>query len=211
MKTSLRDLMVLLKKDESSLLSYIGKKFKDFDSIGVEDLILNALYYVFFYKEEKFSYEILNRQKKDCEWLNKLVKSFYRICLETEDMNTALEFFNRLFSLHYDEITNKYFEFIKAFKQVNLKDKYDLYDCLISFLSFLNGNDKFLPILSKNQKNNNIDLLKKIYDERRNIGLWKAVTNYCEINGIRITFKYKNNNNNNLSIEKFNIDIRELK
>ena len=125
-------------------------------------------------------------------------------------MNTALEFFNRLFSLHYDEITKKYFEFIKAFKQVNLKDKYDLYDCLISFLSFLNGNDKFLRILSKNQKNNNIALLKKIYDERRNIGLWEAVTNYCEINGIRIIFKNKNNNNN-LSPEKYNIDIRELK
>ena len=90
---------------------------------------------------------------------------------------------------------------------MKLKIKYDLCTCLICFLSYLNGNNKFLNILSDLGENKYIISLKIIYDKKREKSLWFVLTDYCIINKIPILFKY---NDSNINSKRFCIDIGEL-
>jgi hypothetical protein len=203
--TTVKDLIESLKDDKEDILDYKGMKFGDFDFSNYESLLSIVMRYVFFFKSE-FLYEKLTKQKKNCNWLNRLLKSFYRVCLEEKEIY-AYEYFNRLFSLHYDDIKKNYGEFIKSLKHMKLKIKYDLCTCLICFLSYLNGNNKFLNILSDLGENKYIISLRTIYDKKREKSLWYVLTDYCIINKIPILFKY---NDSNINSKRFCIDIGEL-
>jgi len=204
--TTVKDLLESLRDDKEDILDYKGMKYGDFDFSNHGNLSSIAMKYVFFFKNDKFSYEKLTNQKKNFNWLNRLLKSFYRVCLEEKE-SQAYEYFNRLFSLHYDDITQNYCQFLKALKQMKSIIKYDLCTCLICLLSFLNGNNKFLKLLSDLGKNKDIISLRKIYDKKREKSLWYVLTDYCIINKIPILFKY---NDSNINAKRFLIDIGEL-
>ena len=201
----------LLNNKKDVLDTYIGKKFKDFDfqtEENTENLTSIIMRYIFFFDGDKFSYKLLFAQKENTNWLSKLLKSFFRNLLEVDNNIEAYEYLNRFFSLHYVDIIQNYSNFIQALNQVKQKFQYDLCSCLISFLSFLNGNKKYMKIITDIGNHETISNLKSIYQKRRENGLWVSLADYCLLNKIPIIFEY---NPKNLCPQKFCIDIEELK
>jgi len=201
----------LLNNKKDVLDTYIGKKFKDFDfqtEENTENLTSIIMRYIFFFDGDKFSYKLLFAQKENTNWLSKLLKSFFRNLLEVDNNIEAYEYLNRFFSLHYVDIIQNYSNFIQALNQVKQKFQYDLCSCLISFLSFLNGNKKYKKIITDIGNHETISNLKSIYQKRRENGLWVSLADYCLLNKIPIIFEY---NPKNLCPQKFCIDIEELK
>ena len=199
----------LIKNEEKDISQYNGMKLSNFVYENKENLSLIALKNVLFFKNDEFSYEKIFTERKNCEWLNKLLKSFFKNCLEEEgNIKKEYEYFNRLFSLHYDEISQNYSEFLKTLKQMKKEIDYDLFGCLISFLSFINGNKEYRKLLENIGKNQIITLLKSNYEKEREKSLWYILTDYCTINHIPVLYKYSKSE---IDPKKFFIDISELK
>ena len=207
--TTTKLLESLIKNEEKDISQYNGMKLSNFVYENKENLSLIALKNVLFFNNDEFSYEKIFTERKNCEWLNKLLKSFFKNCLEEEgNIKKEYEYFNRLFSLHYDEISQKYFEFLKTLKQMKKEIDYDLFGCLISFLSFINGNKEYRKLLENIGKNQIITLLKSNYEKEREKSLWYILTDYCTINHIPVLYKYSKSE---IDPKKFFIDISELK
>ena len=76
--------------------------------------------------------------------LNDLLNNFYKVC-EIDGDATIYNYSNGLFSLFYDKIMENYNSFINKL-EVEKKQIQDIFTCLLSFLSYLNGNDKYSNI-----------------------------------------------------------------
>jgi len=202
-----KELLECLKDDKKDIINYKGMNFGDIYFTNYEKLSLIVIRYVFFFENDKFSFEKLTNQKNNRKWLNRLLKSFYRVLLEEKEIQ-AYEYLNKLFSLHYNDIIQNYNEFIKALKLIKLKIKYDLGACLICLLSYLNGNNKYLNVLSDISNKKDIISFREIYDKKREKNLWYVLTDYSIIYKMPILFKY---NDNNISSRRFCLDLDELK
>ena len=69
---------------------------------------------------------------------------------------------------------------MNAMQTIKFKFEYDLFACLIYFLSYLNGNMNYLNILPTLLKDEVIKSLKVNQDESRRNSLWVILTNYGE-------------------------------
>ena len=149
--------------------------------------------HIFFYNKNTFSKINLESEKKRFTWVNDLLKSFYAACSLYTD-NYVYEYSNGLFSLFYDSITKDYNIFIKELKQKKLKI-HDLFVCLLSFLSYLNGNKNNLNIIEEIENNKTINSLCQVYISKKKKSLWQVITDYCIFIKNPIFFSYEDGNN----------------
>ena len=105
--------------------------------------------------------------------LNDLLNNFYKVC-EIDGDATIYDYSNGLFSLFYDKIKENYNSFINKLEDEK-KQIQDLFTCLLSFLSYLNGNGNYSNIILDMENNSTIiqplrqfyndKIKKKVYDK----------------------------------------------
>lgn len=200
MKISGKKLLNLLRNNDDSIIKYTGVDFSTIHLEEDEELLSFIIKNVFFYNDNKFSYKELREKKKKEDWIKILLNETCVICeKEKEDINLYM-FFNKLFSQVFYPITNRYVKFLDSLIPMKEKYPYDLFACLIAFLSYLNGNNNYINILHDVCDNNLLIKLKMKYDIHRNKMLWSIVTNYCNMHNITVINKLHED-----------IDIDELK
>ena len=204
MKPTAKGLLNLLKNDNKDIFKYEGTKYTSIDIKKDEILLLIVLRHVFCYKDDKLSFKELSCNKTKYEWLNTLIQNFYIVCTEESDNFLLYAYFNKFFSLNYSDIFKNYGDFVNSLQSMKFKVEYDLFACLICFLSYLNGNKKYLNILPILEKNKLIKSLKETLDEKRRKNLWVFLTNYCSRHKIPILYTYDN------QIANKEIDIYEI-
>ena len=169
---------------------------KDFTGISLDqvqsepenNLLIIILEYVFFFNGKKFSYKCLAQNTNLA--LIPLLREFYDLCISGKSNLEAYIELNSLFCTHYENIKKFYSDFLLSIEKTKSSINYDLCGCLISFLSYLNGNKDFIDILNKFTKNETIENLSSSYDKIRSNNLWCVVTDYCIINNIPIVYNY---------------------
>ena len=206
MKPTTKELLSLLKDDKSDKLKNTAIKFDDVKFNDNQNLLKIIMKHIFFYNKNTFSKMNLESEKKRFTWVNDLLKSFYAACSLSTD-NYVYEYSNGLFSLFYDSITKDYNIFIKELKQKKLKI-HDLFVCLLSFLSYLNGNKNNLNIIEEIENNKTINSLCQVYISKKKKSLWQVITDYCIFIKNPIFFSYEDGNNDP---KIFDVELSELK
>ena len=93
--------------------------------------------------------------------------------------------------------------------EVEKKQIQDIFTCLLSFLSYLNGNDKYSNIISNIENNSTITQpLRHFYNDKIKKNLCLIFTDYCAMTKIFILYDYEGMNTDK---EAFNTELRELK
>ena len=188
---------------------------KDFTGISLDqvqsepenNLLIIILEYVFFFNGKKFSYKCLAQNTNLA--LIPLLREFYDLCISGKSNLEAYKELNSLFCTHYENIKKFYSDFLLSIEKTKSRINYDLCGCLISFLSYLNGNKEFIYILNKYTKNETIENLSLSYDKIRNNDLWCVVTDYCIINNIFILYNY--NDKKEKTQKRFASELNEIK
>ncbi len=192
MKTSAKTLISLLKSnDDMTLTQYEGKDFCTIKFEENEELLSFILKNVFFYKDSKFSIKVLKENKKKAEWIQILLNVTFSKCEEEKDDINLYSFCNRCFSQFIYPITLIYRNFLTTIGQMKEKYQYDLFGCLIAFLSFLNGNMHYLKIIADIGNSRLLTRLKISYDKQRNKMLWIILTKYCNLKNIPVIYEIK--------------------
>ena len=189
MKISAKNLLTFLRNNDDSIKKYIGVDFSTMHFEEDEDLLSFIMKNVFFYNDNKFSYKELNERKNKDDLIQILLKETYISCEKEKDDINLYKFFNKLFSQFIYPITIKYGKFLDSIASIKEKYPYDLFACLIAFLSFLNGNKNYINIFQDVCDNILLINLKMKYDIYRNKMLWKIITNYCNLHNIAVINK----------------------
>ena len=85
---------------------------------------------------------------KKVEWIKILLKETYSKCETEKDDINLYSFFNEYFSKFIYPINLNYGKFLNSLAPMKDKYSYDLFTCLIAFLSFLNGNYELFEYIS---------------------------------------------------------------
>ena len=206
MKPTIKEIFQFLQKDNTKELENITLKFDDLEFSNNENLLKIIMRNVFFYEKNKFSFKALVTQKKKYNWLNVLLNTFFIICSEEKDYD-LYDDSNGLFSFYYNTIEKNYSEFMKVLLSIKSKI-YDLFVCLISFFSYLNGNNKFLNFISDDKSNNIIKELRSKYNTKKKKSLLHIIINYCNFVKIPVLFHYENDK---FDPKIYMIELDELK
>ena len=163
MKSTSKELILLLKCDKANELEHKEIKFEDIQFNKNENLLKLVMRCIFFYRNNTFEQKNIISAKKKHTWLNDLLNNFYKVC-EIDGDATIYDYSNGLFSLFYDKIKENYNSFINKLEGEK-KQIQDLFTCLISFFSYLNGNDKYSNIISDIENNSTIiQPLRQLYN-----------------------------------------------
>ena len=208
MKSTSKELLSLIKCEKINGLEQKVIKFEDFQFNKNENLLKFVMQCVFFYRNNEFEQNNIISEKKKYAWLNDLLKNFYYLCEADGDDNNIYNYSNGLFSLFYDKIIKDYNPFINKLKDEKSKIN-DLFTCLLLFLSYLNGNDKFSNIISEIEKNISIiQPLRQSYNNTKKKSLWQIITDYCSITKMFIFYNYEDMNTDKKILD---IELSELK
>jgi len=206
MKATSKQLLLCLRDDSQNVSDFIGKN-PDFLENENKSLSVIVLRNIFFFHNKSFSNIDLETQTKKFMWIKNMLQSFYNTLIAEEDDKSTYENLNQLFSIHYNKIKENFGEFINSLVQKKIKVKYDLFSVLITFLSYLNGNSKYINTLYNITKNAEIEKLKLFYEEKNNKLLLNVITDYCKLRKIPILYS----NDKIANVGLFNIDLDELK
>ena len=207
MKSTSKELILLLKCDKANELEQKEIKFEDIQFNKKENLLKFVMRCIFFYRNNTFEQKNIISAKKKYIWLNDLLNNFYKVC-EIDGDATIYDYSNGLFSLFYDKIKENYNSFINKLEDEK-KQIQDLFTCLISFFSYLNGNDKYSNIISDIENNSTIiQPLRQLYNGKIKKSLWRIITDYCAMINIFILYDYKDMKKDK---EVFDAELSELK
>ena len=207
MKPTSKDLFSLLKCDKTNKSGQKEIKFEDIQFNENENLLKSVMRCIFFYRDGTFEQKKIISEKEKYTWLEDLLNNFYKVC-EIDGDVTIYDYSNGLFSLFYGNIIENYSSFINQIKCEKKKIQ-DLFTYLISFLSYLNGNDKYSKIISDIENNNTIiQPLRQLYNGKIIKSLWRIITDYCSMTKIFILYNYEDMNTDK---EAFDTELRELK
>ena len=207
MKPTSKELLSLLKCDKTNSLEQNEIKFEDIQFSEDQNLLKFVIRCIFFYRNNTFEQKNIISAKKKHTWLNDLLNSFYIVC-EIDGDATIYNYSNGLFSLFYDKIMENYNSFINKLKDEK-KQIQDLFTCLLSFLSYLNGNGNYSNIILDMENNSTIiQPLRQFYNDKIKKSLWQIITDYCAMTKIFILYDYESMNTDK---ELFDTELRELK
>ena len=207
MKSTSKELILLLKCDKANELEQKEIKFEDIQFNKNENLLKFVMRCIFFYRNNTFEQKNIISAKKKHTWLNDLLNNFYKVC-EIDGDATIYNYSNGLFSLFYDKIKENYNSFINKLEGEK-KQIQDLFTCFISFFSYLNGNDKYSNIISDIENNSIIiQPLRQLYNGKIKKSLWQIITDYCAMINIFILYDYKDMKKDK---EVFDAELSELK
>ena len=205
MKSTSQELILLLKCDKTNELEQKEIKFEDIQFNKNENLLKLVMRCIFFYRNNTFEQKNIISAKKKYIWLNDLLNNFYKVC-EIDGDITIYDYSNGLFSLFYDKIKENYNSFINKLED---EKKQIQVTCLISFFSYLNGNDKYSNIISDIENNSTIiQPLRQLYNDKIKKSLWQIITDYCAMINIFILYDYKDMKKDK---EVFDTELSELK
>lgn len=209
MKTTIKEILSPFDKNanKEDIKDFTGISLDQVQSEPENNLLIIILEYVFFFNGKKFSYKCLAQNTNLA--LIPLLREFYDLCISGKSNLEAYKELNSLFCTHYENIKKFYSDFLLSIEKTKSSINYDLCGCLISFLSYLNGNKEFIDILNKFTKNETIENLSSSYDKIRSNNLWCVVTDYCIINNIPIVYNYDDKKEK--TKKRFASELNEIK
>jgi hypothetical protein len=202
-----KQLLLCLRDDIKSISDFIENNSEILSKKKNESLSEISLGYIFFYDKNKFSYLDLISKSEKFIWIKDMLQSFYNTLIIEEDNNILYDNLNQLFSIYYNSIKENFSEFISSLEQKKSTEKNDLFSLLITFLSFLNGNKKYLNVVLNIGKNGLISKLKLCYEEKMQKSLWNIITDYCKMQKVPILYS----NDTIINRVLLNIELDELK
>ena len=209
MKPTIKEILSSFDKNanKEDIKDFTGISLDQVQSEPENNLLIIILEYVFFFNGKKFSYKCLAQNTNLA--LIPLLHEFYDLCISGKSNLEAYKELNSLFCTHYENIKKFYSDFLLSIEKTKSSINYDLCGCLISFLSYLNGNKEFIDILNKFTKNETIENLSSSYDKIRSNNLWCVVTDYCIINNIPIVYNYDDKKEK--TKKRFASELNEIK
>ena len=179
MKPYARQLINSLINNSTNKIDYSELKLEDVERIPNDlndNLIFAIIKNIFFFSNNNCLFKTIKEQKQKYDWLEKLFEDFDTICTYQENKYYLYISLNRLFGLYYDNIIKDFNDFIKSLEGIKFKIDYDLFSSLVSFLSYLNGNNNYLNVFSELNGVESIYELKDIVKENMAQGLWYHLT-----------------------------------
>ena len=209
MKPTIKEILSPFDKNanKEDIKDFTGISLDQVQSEPENNLLIIILEYVFFFNGKKFSYKCLAQNTNLA--LIPLLHEFYDLCISGKSNLEAYIELNSLFCTHYENIKKFYSDFLLSIEKTKSSINYDLCGCLISFLSYLNGNKEFIDILNKFTKNETIENLSSSYDKIRSNNLWCVVTDYCIMNNIPIIYNYDDKKEK--TKKRFASELNEIK
>ena len=213
MNPNIQDILISLKDNDS-------KKYQEYSNIKIENiktkseeyLVLLVIKLIFFFDDNSFTKEKIIEQRQKYDWLNSLFIEFIGLCIRNNDLDDFYKEIKRLLTYNYPDIFNDYNNFVQALKHKKETSEidYDLFDCFVSFLCFVNGNNKYLDIIEELNKDKIVLKLKSLHCEQREKSLLKVLKNYCSL------FEFPDNSgcylkSGNISSIDIDVDLNELK
>ena len=163
---------------------YKGIKFEDLKSSAENEILLLLIKQVFFYGDKKFKKKKIKEKMKNHEWIKSFIEEIISLFLIGNDIDLIYEMIMEYFSNNYDKIKKYFGQFIKEIEKIKTHINFDLFEIAICFLCHLNGNNKFLDIISNLKENSNFKNMEIFHDEVTKKDLYQLVTEYC------ILYKY---------------------
>ena len=209
MKPTIKEILSPFDKNanKEDIKDFTGISLDQVQSEPENNLLIIILEYVFFFNGKKYSYKCLAQNTNLA--LIPLLHEFYDLCISGKSNLEAYKKLNSLFCTYYENIKKFYGDFLISIEKTKSRINYDLCGCLISFLSYLNGNKEFIDILDKFTKNETIENLSSSYDKIRSNDLWCVVTDYCIINNIPIVYNYDDKKEK--TKKRFASELNEIK
>ena len=209
MKPTIKEILSPFDKNanKEDIKDFTGISLDQVQSEPENNLLIIILEYVFFFNGKKFSYKCLAQNTNLA--LIPLLHEFYDLCISGKSNLEAYKELNSFFCTHYENIKKFYSDFLLSIEKTKSSINYDLCGCLISFLSYLNGNKEFIDILNKFTKNETIENLSSSYDKIRSNNLWCVVTDYCIMNNIPIIYNYDDKKEK--TQKRFASELNEIK
>ena len=209
MKPTIKEILSPFDKNanKEDIKDFTGISLDQVQSEPENNLLIIIFEYVFFFNGKKFSYKCLAQNTNLA--LIPLLHEFYDLCISGKSNLEAYKELNSFFCTHYENIKKFYSDFLLSIEKTKSSINYDLCGCLISFLSYLNGNKDFIDILNKFTKNETIENLSSSYDKIRSNNLWCVVTDYCIMNNIPIIYNYDDKKEK--TKKRFASELNEIK
>ena len=163
---------------------YKGIKFEDLKSSAENEILLLLIKQVFFYGDKKFKNKKIKEKMKNHEWIKSFIEDIISLYLFGNGNDIIYEMIIEYFCSNYENIKKYFKQFIKEIEKIKTDINFDLFEIAICFLCHLNGNNKFLDIISNLKENNNFKDMEIFHDEVTKKDLYQLVTEYC------ILYKY---------------------
>ena len=195
MKTSLHEIIKTLSNNNSKQIKI---KLENVIKQETEKMLFIVVKNIYFFKEDEFSDKLIELNTSKYNWLKNLYNRFIDLCInKVYDDYETYAFFNRLLSMFYDHISKTFQYFIRAIKEAKFKFNYDLFGVFVAFLSFLNGNGKYINVFNDLYKEDFICDLCTKHKEKNKSKLWYILSDYCDLFNIPICYRYKKKNKEN--------------
>ena len=163
---------------------YKGIKFEDLKSSAENEILLLLIKQVFFYGDKKFKNKKIKEKMKNHEWIKSFIEDIISLYLFGNGNDIIYEMIIEYFCSNYENIKKYFKQFIKEIEKIKTDINFDLFEIAICFLCHLNGNNKFLDIISNLKENSNFKDMEIFHDEVTKKDLYQLVTEYC------ILYKY---------------------
>ena len=181
---------ILKNEEEYKELQFSKLKYSKQDEI-----LLIFMKQVFFYNGNKFRIKKIKEKMQEHEWIYSFIEGIITTFVLHKENDAIYEMVIKYFYDDYDKVKLYFAQFINEMKKIRTKINFDLFEVAVCFISSLNGNNKYLDIISYLKNYNTIKYLEVYNDiEMTKKTLYELITKYCILYKYPVIFpkEYKN-------------------